>query len=94
MTTDVQRFEKDSTWIKPRGAVRVDVALKGGDGAPVAPRDGTVSMSVENIVGANGAELATRSFAADDLPDEMPVKVGQPGGYAVFTTHLADGEGG
>jgi hypothetical protein len=86
---DVQRLDQSGTWVKPPGAVRVDVALKGGDGAPVQPRDGTVAITVENIVGANGAELVTRSYAADELPEEAFVTIGQPGGYAVFTTYLA-----
>ena len=113
---DVQHFTEDGTWVKPPGAVRVDVTIKGGDGESGGPglrggAGGTVTLagSLGAAGGGGGAggcsfgtltvrpgpggtgETVTKSFAADDLPDRMPVTVGQPGGFASVVTHLNGG---
>ena len=57
---DVQHFDKDGTWVKPSGAVRVEVTLKGGDGHPGGPglcggAGGTMtSASYHHLAGAGG----------------------------------------
>ena len=111
--TDVQHFTEDGTWVKPPGAVRVEVTLKGGDGESGSPglrggAGGTVSTA--GILGAAGGgggaggasfgtltvrpgpggkgETVSKSFAAGDLPDSVPVEVGRAGGFAHFITHL------
>ena len=43
---DIQYFNRDGIWHKPAGAVRVDIVLKGGDGADavrVTPGAGTLA---------------------------------------------------
>lgn len=106
MSTDVQHFTEDGTWVKPPGAVRVEVTLKGGDGGASTAyvrggryggATGGTDVAVAGHVRAPwldkpGTEGATvtRSFAADDLPALMPVTVGQPGGFASVITHLRE----
>lgn len=85
---DIQRFEQDGTWRKPPGAVRVDITVKAADGEPGGPATATIAMTVKDCVGTIGAGIVTRSFAAGELPDEVAVGVGQPGGYAEITTYL------
>lgn len=113
---DIQRFDSDGTWVKPPGAVRLAMSLKGGtsggsaDRGPVAWRFtgggggispniagaggvvavdmGTVARAPEwNVTPGEDGQLVECSFAADEVPDRMDIKIGR-GGYAVITTHV------
>jgi len=82
---DIQYFAEDGTWVKPPGAVRVDVVLQGaGSGA-------------SGIVSGESGEISVRSIPAGGLADLVPVEIGKGGrpggrdGYALIVTHL-DGE--
>lgn len=134
---DVQYFDSDGTWVKPPGAVRLAVSLKGGDGdnsvgavpraltffgagggatfggqggsasagppssgagggaggqsAGVSMDLGTVTRAPEwNVTPGVEGQLVEFSFAADEVPDRMAVKIGQ-GGWARVVTDLENG---
>ena len=56
--TDEQHFAKDGVWVKPAGAVRAEVTLKGADGSPATgemPGRGGYSTS---LVIADGGLMA------------------------------------
>lgn len=92
---DVQRFDSDGTWIKPPGAVRVDVELKGGNGGTscayldVGHGHGGGAGEDAPVPGHTRApwldkpgaegETVRRSFAAADLPDRVDIEVGKGG---------------
>lgn len=51
---DVQRFDSDGTWRKPEGAVRVELALKGGDAGHPTPAEVVASSGHTVSAGAGG----------------------------------------
>jgi hypothetical protein len=78
---DIQRFDRDGTWVKPPGAVRVEVTLKGGDGGTGGPglRGGagggvTIAGSLGAAGGGGGAGTLT------------PAGAGTPGGKGETVT--------
>lgn len=135
MCTDVQRFDSDGTWVKPDGALRLTVSLKGGTGdnallglrafpdivtygggggggaavagaggtgggnaiapaggggsaAAVSMNMGTVARAPEwNVTPGEESQLVEFSFAADEVPDRMDIKIGR-GGWAEIVTDL------
>ncbi len=54
---DIQRFDRDSIWRKPPGAVRVDVTLKGGD----AGTEATLHTYIGHGRGGSGAGYLAES---------------------------------
>ena len=81
---DIQYFGESGTWVKPAGAVAVDVMAMGGG----AGSSGLVD-------GEDGKMEAQRSLA-DEVPAELHVEVGKGGrpggrdGYALIVTHLRE----
>jgi hypothetical protein len=64
----VQRFEQSGTWVKPPGAVRVDITLKGGDGGASTPGggggkggDSTFILAASLVAGGGGGAGAATS---------------------------------
>jgi len=82
----MQFFGSSGTWIKPAGAVVVDVLVSGAQGASYTWPGGTS----DNWEG----ELKAERFAANELPDELQVEVGQGGrpdgadGYVLVITRV------
>ena len=93
---DIQYFGCDGTWVKPPGAIRVDVIVQGGQAGDSTRADLGRRVNPNGIVCSNGETGETRvsSWAADDLDDEVEVEVGKGGGpggrdgYALIVTHL------
>ena len=78
MITNVQHFTGPGTWHKPAGAERVDVILRGGPGW------GIYGVQVDD-------ELATATFDASAVPDEIAI-TGGGGGYAIIVSRFRDAE--
>lgn len=104
-TPVIQYFGRDGTWVKPAGAVRVDVVLQGaggGHGWTGTCADLGRRINPNGILASNGepGEIRVSSWAADDLDDTVEVTIGKGGrpggrdGYALIITHLADGQAG
>jgi hypothetical protein len=89
---DIQRFDHDGTWTKPDGAVRIEVVLQGNDPVVLHHADGSgiAAISVGSAASGFSANTEQRFFSAAELPQEMPVTVGQPGGQAAVITHFED----
>lgn len=89
MSPDIQYFASSGTWVKPPGAVAVDIMGCGGGAGAGFRADGSV------IPGGDG-ELTVRRLLADDLPGSVEVEAGKGGrpggrdGYALIVTHLAE----
>lgn len=88
MPVDVQYFPASGTWVKPPGAVRVDMVLAGAGSGAVGTMDG------------QPGERTEASFPADELPDTLDVIIGKGGrgtdgggdgadGCVIIRTHLA-----
>ena len=92
---DLQYFDDDGTWVKPPGAARVTVVLKGGDdggtffthylGGDILGSGGQVAAAPAH--GADDAELVVRSYRAGAWPRLVSVRAGG-GGWALVVTHL------
>jgi hypothetical protein len=91
---DIQYFEVDGTWVKPPGAVRVDIVLKGGDGGNATDAGGgegggatfidpvRIPASVATARSpqdGNHGILGVMSFDAADLPGPVSVTIGKGG---------------
>ena len=102
---DIQYFSEDGTWVKPPGADRVTVVLKGGDSTLAgsgngggaffefrpAGGGGGAGIAAAPAHGSGDGELAAHSLRAGGLPPEVDVRVGE-GGFALIVTHLTEGE--
>jgi len=101
---DIQYFTEDGTWVKPPGAKRVTVVLKGGNstlGEPVPGSSGNGGAAFFGYgagqpaaapappYGGRDGELAACELRAGDLPPLVEVRVGE-GGYALILTHLQE----
>jgi hypothetical protein len=88
---EIQYFDRDGTWVKPSGAVRVDIVLQAGGGGAVT---GVGPVCVGR--GPDGA-LTVHAIPADELPGLVEVLIGRGGspggrdGYALIITHLEAG---
>jgi hypothetical protein len=90
---DIAWFGQDGTWVKPAGAVRVDVFLAGGDGGDrigdAGGEGGGASSVYPSLIPADVAHapsaehrrghLGVMSYDAGTLPDRLQVTVGKGG---------------
>lgn len=72
MIAQVQAFHASGTWHKPDDAAYIDVVVAGASTA-ASP--------------SGGGELLSGRYPAGNIPQEVKVKVGGEGGYAIITTH-------
>lgn len=72
MIANVQTFHASGTWYKPEDAAYIDVVVAGASTA-ASP--------------SGGGELLSGRYPAGNIPQEVKVKVGGEGGYAIITTH-------
>lgn len=72
MIANVQTFHASGTWHKPDDAAYIDVVVAGASTA-ASP--------------SGGGELLSGRYPAGSIPQEVKVKVGGEGGYAIITTH-------
>jgi hypothetical protein len=90
---DIQYFPVSGTWIKPAGAVRVDIVLKGGDGGNAMEFDGE-SFGGEGgghsavYPGNRAASAAYVSVVCNPVPSAAPA--GSPGSLSVDSFAAAD----
>jgi len=83
---DIQYFAESRTWVKPAGAVRVDIMLQGGGGGAVPVVGPKIGLPGELMASSHDAAL---------LPETVEVQIGKGGrpggrdGYALIVTHLA-----
>lgn len=82
---DIQYFPVSGTWVKPSGAVRVDVVLRGGDG-------GSAMAYVGGSTGGGGAShigyhvpAASASYTGTPVPGS-----GEPGTLSVMSFAAID----
>jgi hypothetical protein len=76
---DVQLFREDGTWIKPPGAVTVDVILAGTDAGGYQTGHGVAASGKSSDLLFRRGEISAVVLRADELPDQMPVTVGAAG---------------
>ena len=96
---DIQYFAEGGTWVKPPGAVRVDVIVQGGQAGASTRAHLGHRVNPNGIACSNGeiGEIRVSSWDADDLDDAVAVEVGKGGrpggrdGYALIVTHLTEG---
>jgi hypothetical protein len=95
MNPDIKYFGESGTWVKPAGAVRVDIVLQGGQAAPLAgvrmpivgPPGGFTTAHLGNRVNVNGivcsngnpGDTQVSSWNADEIEDTVEVEVGNGG---------------
>jgi hypothetical protein len=92
---DLQYFEADGMWVKPPGAVRVDIVLQAaGGGASSVTADGL--QGGVHVRGGRDGEIKVQSIPASLLPNLVSVTIGKGGrpggrdGYALVITHLRE----
>ncbi len=91
VSTDVQDFDSDGNWIKPAGAVRVHVTLKGGTGGGSKPGggggdggDSTQVAATGLFAGGGGAAggfgyMVNASFPGAAMPERYQAGAGGEG---------------
>jgi len=93
---DLQYFETGGTWVKPPGAIRVDIVLQAAGGGSASVIADGLQGGVYVGGGRNG-QIKVQSIAASLLPDLVSVTVGKGGrpagqdGYVLVITHVRAG---
>lgn len=80
MPVNSRVYLADDVWVRPKRLARLDVVVRaaGGNGAPA-------------MGGGGGSALERRSIPLQDIPDEVPVTVGQQGGPSAFGELVCQG---